>query len=290
MDALHSLLILLSITLLNEERIAWSWVSMTLATQMKPQAYIFFPLVLTLTIRKFGWRSVMKGSLAALATFLVIISPFLYHGTTLSLLRTYFMTVAPQSYLSLNAHNLWWLLSGGNGWINDTEIPRLLSSLGVTFLTYRTIGLLLLGAFTLLALYRLYHNQHGDTVYMTAAFLGFIFFMLPTQMHENYMFAVLPLLCVASSTDRKLTLIYAILSLTFFSNMVLHDPAILDWLRSRVAEQGLFIARWANAGLNFALLAFWSTIFLWPRQRLSSDKALSGEDGNTPGLSSARRE
>lgn len=275
MDALHSLLILLSITLLDEGRIAWSWVSITLATQTKPQAYIFFPLVLILTIRKFGWRSVAKGSLAALVTFLVIISPFLYHVTTDSLLRTYFTTVAPQGYLSLNAHNLWWLLSGGNGWISDMEIPQLLSSLGVTFITYRTIGLLLLGMFTLLALYRLYNNQDMDTVYATAAFLGFAFFMLPTQMHENYMFAVLPLLCVASSTNRYLAFTYAILSLTFFSNMVLHDPAILDWLGSHVAEKGLFIARWANSGLNFAILAFWITRFLWRSKMSPSEDTLS---------------
>lgn len=272
MDAIHSLLTLLSITLLDEGRIAWSWASMTLATQTKPQAYIFFPLVLILTGRKFGWQPVAKGGLAALVTFLVIISPFLYHGTTDSLLRTYFETVASQGYLSLNAHNLWWLLSGGDGWIKDTEIPQLFSSLGVTFLTYRAIGLLLLGMFTLLALYRLYNNQDMDTVYETAAFLGFAFFMLPTQMHENYMFAVLPLLCVASSTDRYLTLIYTMLSLTFFSNMVLHDPAILDWLRSRVSEEGLFIARWANSGLNFAILAFWIAPFLW-RSKMSPSLA-----------------
>lgn len=260
-DAVHSLLILLSITLLDEGRIAWSWASMTLATQAKPQAYIFFPLVLILTGRKFGWRSVAKGGLAALVTFLVIISPFLYRGTIDSLLKHYFATVAPQGYLSLNAHNLWWLLSGGNGWINDTEMPQLLSSLGVTFLTYRTIGLLLLGAFTLLALYRLYNNQRVDTIYATAAFLGFAFFMLPTQMHENYMFTVLPLLCVVSSSDHSLTLIYTILSLTFFSNMVLHDPAILASLGPRVAEERLFLARWANSGLNFALLACWVALF-----------------------------
>ncbi len=280
-DAVHSLLILLSITLLDEGRIAWSWASMTLATQAKPQAYIFFPLVLILTGRKFGWQSVAKGVLGALVTFLVIISPFLYHGTTDSLLRHYFSTVAPQGYLSLNAHNLWWLLSEGNGWINDTEIPQLLSSLGVTFLTYRTIGLLLLGALTLLALYRLYNDQHVDTIYATAAFLGFAFFMLPTQMHENYMFAVLPLLCVVSSTDRSLTLIYAMLSLTFFSNMVLHDPAILDLLGSRVAEEGLFIARWANSGLNFVLLAFWIALFPWRCQPPPPDRSSLGPQEET---------
>lgn len=276
-DAVHSLLILLSITFLDEGRITWSWASMTLATQAKPQAYIFFPLVLILTGRKFGWRSVAKGGLAALVTFLVIISPFLYYETTDSLLSHYFTTVAPQGYLSLNAHNLWWLLSGGNGWIKDTGTPHLLSSLGVTFLTYRTIGVLLLGTFTLLALYSVYNNQDVDTVYATAAFLGFAFFMLPTQMHENYMFAILPLLSIVSPTDRYLTFMYAILSFTFFSNMVLHDPAILDSLGPRVAEEGLFILRWANSGLNFVLLAFWIALFPW-RDQMSPSLACHRQD------------
>jgi len=114
-----------------------------------------------------------------------------------------------------------------------------------------------------------------DTVYATAAFLGFAFFMLPTQMHENYMFAVLPLLCVASSTNRYLAFTYAILSLTFFSNMALHDPAILDWLGSHIAEKGVFIARWANSGLNFALLVFWIAVFPRHRQMLPSGDTLS---------------
>ena len=60
-------------------------------------------------------------------------------------------------------------------------------------------------------------------VFDAAAYTAFAFFMGMTQIHENHMYAVFPLLAVAAALNWRLWPLYAVLALTWCANMLLHD-------------------------------------------------------------------
>jgi len=51
--------------------------------------------------------------------------------------------------------------------------------------------------------------------------------MLATHMHENHMFAIFPFLAMTGFRDWRLIWVYCLLSVTFLSNIILHDPFIM---------------------------------------------------------------
>jgi hypothetical protein len=57
-------------------------------------------------------------------------------------------------------------------------------------------------------------------IFFAAAFASLAFFMLPTEMHERYMYPVLPILAMCLFTDKRLRWVFGILSVTFFVNLV----------------------------------------------------------------------
>lgn len=113
-------------------------------------------------------------------------------------------TAANYSYLSVNAYNLWALVgSEGNPalaqqfvWSSDT-VPLLGPIPGVV------IGALLLIVGTLWGVWRA--GRAGDrwTTLLAAAYLCMAFFVLPTRVHERYIFPVFAFLPLLAVVDRR---------------------------------------------------------------------------------------
>src|SRR5205085_7319839 len=135
------------------------------------------------------WRLVMAGSITAL----MILAPFLVAGKFQSVCTQYLNTAQYHPVLSANAHNLWWLISGGHGWRPDINPGNPIS--------YRTVGILLFGLATLLSMLAVWQKE--KTLLLAAAYQSLAFFILNTQIHENHLLPMFAPLAIVAALDRS---------------------------------------------------------------------------------------
>ena len=113
---------------------------------------------------------------------------------------------------SVNAFNLWGLYAL---WMKDG------------YLFY--VGWALFGAVAVFTLYMVHKRfkVSGDLIAIFAAFmLFFAFFMLPTRIHERYMFPAISMLALMFPLLKKTRPLYVVLTATFLIN----QAYILNWL------------------------------------------------------------
>jgi dolichyl-phosphate-mannose-protein mannosyltransferase len=119
----------------------------------------------------------------------------------------YFSAYNNPSYqvTSLNAFNMWAL---GGLWVPDGFLS--------------IVGWVLFGclaAFTLYVLHKRFEASGEVLVLFSAFVLLFAFFMLPTRIHERYLFPAISMLALMFPFVKKSRLLYAVLTGTFFVNV-----------------------------------------------------------------------
>jgi hypothetical protein len=207
----------------------------------------------------------MSIALAAAAGALgagVMVIPILIAGGGSGLLAYILDTVGHHPIISANAHNLWWLLAGGQ--INIPDTREIVAGFPLDF---RTASLILFGLFYLAALAGARHAR-GDEWFAWAAFVAFGFFMLPTEIHENYGYALLPLLAAAMTRDRKWIAFYIVVSATMVLNYALSDPPLFAQLGLSSPDAQLAVPRWLNAALNSLLFGAWG-LYAYTRGKIA---------------------
>ena len=115
-------------------------------------------------------------------------------------------------YTSINAFNLWGLYGL---WVPDGDLYIL--------------GWALFGAFAIFTLYLLHKRfkVSGDLLAVFSAFmLFFAFFMLPTRIHERYLFPAISVLALMFPLVKKIRPFYVVLTATFLVN----EAYVLYWL------------------------------------------------------------
>lgn len=254
-DAFHSLLVLSAFLLLNVKRIGAGFFVYGIAALVKPQAVIFAPLLLFLAWRVDAGRGVLRGMLFGGMGAALMLAPMVLLGGAASMLNFFQNVAGFHPVLSANAHNVWWLMSGGNVGVSSNQ--ELFA--GAPF-SYRAVSIVLFGALYLAVLW-LARRAAVDDFFAWGAFLAFGFFMLVTEIHENHGYAALPLLAVAMTRDKNLIVLYAALSVTMTVNYALHDPPLLEHF-SFLDSNTL---RWLNALANTLLLGGWG-IYLVTRK------------------------
>ncbi|MDP2935950.1 MAG: hypothetical protein Q8O86_05615 [Dehalococcoidia bacterium] len=267
-DSIHSFFLLLSMIFLVDRKPAASWASLAAAALVKPQAWVFLPLVAAVTVWRSGPKGLAQGVAAGTGVSLVAVAPFLFHNTLPQLMSLPNEIYGAMAVLSANAHNIWWLYSPGPGLVPDDGTIGLLS--------YRNTGLLLLAVFYGFSLWRLRGRPEQSQILATAAFLGFSFFMLLTRVHENHMFMVFPILAVCMVGDARWRWIYGVLSLTFLANLALHDPPLAASLWKAAALPFWQPLQVANSIVNTVVLLTWTVLLaVGPgRERASSEASV----------------
>ncbi|MDQ3553034.1 MAG: phospholipid carrier-dependent glycosyltransferase [Chloroflexota bacterium] len=161
--------------------------------------------------RKQGPIRLVTSALAGLAVLIVAITPFALDIP--AYLQLMARTAGGYEGLSVNAYNPWALV-GADGtpplassglWSEDT-VPFLGPLPGVF------IGALLLAGGFLLGLGRLLRRADRWSIVLVTVFLSLCFFILPTRVHERYLFpafAFLPLLAAAQGKWRWATVALA---------------------------------------------------------------------------------
>lgn len=212
-DAMNTFFMVLCVWMLEQRRYIPASIAFTLAFFIKMQSLVLLPLLLYELVRYSNWKVMLRAAGSALGVAVLLTIPFLMHGRAMQVLNV--MIDAPGSYPhpSANAFNLWWLFSGGH-WLARSDLTPFL---GVPLVK---IGAILFFAAVAFALWFRHRTEHRDVLWLTAAFLTFSFFMLPTQMHERYLFPFFALLLPAIAACRPARLLAGALALTYTWNLL----------------------------------------------------------------------
>jgi len=216
-DAIYTFFLVLSLMLFLASKPEFSAVTFTLGLLTKPQSIALLPLIAFLIFKKNGWRRLLTSILAGAATLFAVIIPFEWSNPITFLSNIYFGAYSGYAVTSVNAFNMW-ALSGL--WEPD----------GALFI----VGWILFGAFTAFTLYVLHKRFIGSgemLVLFSAFMLLFGFFMLPTRIHERYLFPAISMLTLMFPFIKKARPLYAILTATLLVNI----SYVLYWLNVYVA-------------------------------------------------------
>ncbi len=210
-DAIYTFFLVLSLMLALASKPELSAVTFALGILTKPQSVALLPLIAFLIFKKHGLRRFLISLVAAIATVFVVIIPFEWSNPVTFLANIYFGAYGGYTYTSVNAFNLWAL---GGLWILETPVLF-------------AIGWILFGALAAFVLYVLHKRfgASGELLVLFSAFILFFgYFMLPTRIHERYLFPALSVLALMFPFLKKTRLIYGFLSVTCLVNQayVLH--------------------------------------------------------------------
>ncbi|MEO8626452.1 MAG: hypothetical protein ABI452_07105, partial [Candidatus Limnocylindrales bacterium] len=170
-----------------------------------------------------AWRLV-SSAVSALVVLLMMLLPF--STDIVKFFNQMTGTANGYPWLSVNAYNAWALvgaggaqpLAFGGGWSYDSvnqagEVVPLLGPLpGVI------IGGILLAVGFAFGILRLAWQDDRRSIVAVAIFMAFAFFMLPTRVHERYMFPIFGLLPLLAVVDRRWMLATVALSIAAFIN------------------------------------------------------------------------
>jgi Gpi18-like mannosyltransferase len=222
-DAIYTFFLVLSLYLMLDSKPKWAVVAFMIGVLTKPQSIALLPLMVFLVLRKNSWRGLLTSILVSAATVFIVILPFEWSNPITFLSRIYFGAYGNYGFTSVNAFNLW---AFGGLWQPDTQLTFLLG--WVLFAS--------LAAITLYFVNKRYEISPRLSVVFAAFMLFFGFFMLPTRIHERYLFPALSMLALMFPFLKKTWLLYASLTATCFVN----QAYVLHWLNV-----------YANAGYSY---------------------------------------
>jgi Gpi18-like mannosyltransferase len=217
-DAVYTFFLVLSLMLAIKSKPVPAAVVFALGLLIKPQGIALLPLVALLIYMKWGVKQFLYSVAAFAVTVFLVVLPFQGVGNPVSFLyNVYSSGYSYYHYTSINAFNLWGLQGM---WIND----------GVLYY----VGWALFAAAAVFTLYMVHKRLKvsGDLIAVYAAFmLFFAFFMLPTRIHERYLFPAISMLALMFPLIKKVRALYVALTATLFVN----QAYVLYWLNATAA-------------------------------------------------------
>jgi Gpi18-like mannosyltransferase len=258
-DAIYTFFLVLSLILALKSKPKLSAVVFAFAILTKPQGIALLPLVAFLIYEKTKLKPVndtspypiqnshntkllrlkgilirelpkIRNLLISAAVFAVtvfaVILPFEWSNPVTFLSTIYFGAYSNYQYTSINAFNLW--------------------------------GLFGLAAFTLYVLHKRFHVSGESLALFSAFMLFFAFFMLPTRIHERYLFPALSILALVFPLIKKARVFYFVLTGTLLVNEVY----VLYYL-----NRGVFIPSGDLVVLSVSvinlIMFFYGSVLMW---------------------------
>jgi Gpi18-like mannosyltransferase len=160
----------------------------TIGCLMKLQNIIYIPVFYLFIFRYFDLSTAVKSAVATAVAFILATLPFILANDLNQVL--YLLTVNSDYFpwLSLNAHNIWWIAAAGHG----MQITDRITALGI--LNAKTVGLVLFSASYLLPVILILKRPTARNFLLSLAYVIFAFFLFTTQSHERYSYPVAILL------------------------------------------------------------------------------------------------
>ncbi len=227
-DTLLMLPLVATLLLFDRADGRWSWLLWAIAQATKPQAIVLLPVLAVMTLRRYGCRGIVQGLGIALATFSVAALPLLAAGQAEELYHAIFTSAERFPIVTNGAYNVGYLLTG-RARIHDTDLW-----LGV--ISYRLFGFCLLSGTTLLICLALLRRTDMLARFLAAATTALAFALLPTQIHERYLFLPLAFLVLCVCLDRSYLVLYVVLmvsaTLNIFGDLSGFWPSAATFIRA----------------------------------------------------------
>jgi Gpi18-like mannosyltransferase len=233
-DSVGTLVLLLAVRELWRGRDERAALLTTIAAIIKPQFGILIPLAAVLILRRnlvtrppgHGPRRLFTTTLVGLATAQLLCLPF---GLTIvGLLRRILDTAAGYPWLTVNAFNPWALVTQDgaglalNGtWIRDATLAG--ADGGAGFLVFGVPAMvvgsaLLLGVIGLLAA-MIWRRDDRRTLLVALTVMAIAFFVLPTRVHERYLFPFFAFGAVLLAVSPRWAAVYVVLAIANTANL-----------------------------------------------------------------------
>jgi Gpi18-like mannosyltransferase len=204
------------------------------ALMTKLQAMVILPTVAMLCVLE--RRALIRAALGGTLTVLMLLVPLWSKPTLQAILDGYVVSTHYFPVLSMYAYNFWVALYGLPASVKDLD-----SGLLFGVISYRNFGLTVFASFALvlplLFLRRIRAAIHepalGWIIFAVPAVTTYAFFLFNTEMHERYLFLLMPLGLPLALRSRRGLLCYAAASALFFLNLV----GVLPWT---AADRALF--------------------------------------------------
>jgi hypothetical protein len=215
------------------------------------------------------------------------------------LVEQIFKTAGGYPYVAVNAYNPWALAElGGHGlaedgsWLCDSIIATPVSSGPVcnVAVQFGPVPAVLVGSALLIAAMAIVcvvvaRRPDRQMLLLGLALLAIAFFVLPTRVHERYLFPFFAVGAVLAGASRRWLLAYVILSIGTFLNMYVvltslyapeYHPGVVDWL-------GIGDAIRSSTGVTVIALAFlavaiWAFAQLRPGARATLAAEIAADD------------
>jgi len=211
-DAIYTLFLLLSLFLALKSKPELSATSFAISILTKPQAIALLPLIVFVIFKKSGIKRLMFSIVTFAATIFVVILPMQWSNPITFLSNIYFGAYSGYAFTSINAFNTWGLFGM---WLSDGN-----------FFILGWILFAVFSGFTLYVLNKRWDKSEYLLILFAAFMLLFAFFMLPTRIHERYLFPSISLLALMFPFAKKARLFYSVITATFLVNVAY----VLYWL------------------------------------------------------------
>ncbi len=269
-DVIFAVFLLAAIGLTSLERYFWGGIFAATALMMKIQAIPFMPLLFLVPLarRKFVSFFPMFGGFVLGASILV--APFAFAGKLpLMLQRCLFESIEWGKFVSVGAFNLWYLHIEPStyderlwGWLFGSD-GKLYAYPGIQLLTYKNVGLVLLGAAFFLNVYTIWRKPTFTHIYLAMANMALAFYMLPTKVHERYLFPFFVIYVMLAANYLVRRFFFITFSITYLINVMIICPF---WAASRDVSEidsslGVMIA-----ALNVFLYLVWMVYEFVPKE------------------------
>ncbi|HEX9043732.1 MAG TPA: hypothetical protein VF802_01780, partial [Candidatus Limnocylindrales bacterium] len=251
-DSVGIVFLLLGLRAIWRDRPYEAAVWATVAAVVKPQLGILVFILGAWLIGRFllrrpnarldgGVRTVGLSALVSLATATLLSAPF--GLTVVGLFSRVASTAGGYPYLSVNAYNPWALVSlGGNGiaangaWVRDVSVDgQPFVSLGPIPAVAVGTALILVAILALVAVVA--RRPDRVTVLVGLSVLAIAFFVLPTRVHERYLYPFVALGLILVAASRRWWIAWLALSSAMFLGMYVvlttlypGNPQVRDWL------------------------------------------------------------
>jgi len=265
-DVIFTLLILLGF-MVQEKNSTFATFLLFLSLMAKPQALPAVVIYFLYLLFKKNWKNAFV-QLAFFISLSWLAAELFRYFSGANLISIYINSSGYFKNISLNAFNIWWLIHGANSWNIQDNAAILLNP--------KNTGFILLILFEIPALIYLYHvrDDHSNVVNKKArdlpkvllvlAYSYLIFFIFPTEIHERYLYPAVALLAIPAILDKRVFLIYIILTVTFFVNAFTVLQSVYPQFGSYIAGFGnLLIGDWTRliALLNLIVVIYFATYF-----------------------------
>ena len=225
-DSVGVFIFLIAYCLLLKRQPFWAGAVYMLAVMTKLQNMIYGPIFFLFIWQNLGYQGLVRAIAGSTLAFFGLNIEFFLSRNMDRVIASLTENYDYFPLMSLNAYNLWWIVSGAKGMAISDKF------LAVGIMNAKTVGLVLFSSVYLFAVLRQWMQKHSLQLFLESLILvNGAFFLFQTQSHDRYAFPLsVFLLLWAPFFIRRFPLfiiLYSLFSVFYFYN--LHTALVVNY-------------------------------------------------------------